>query len=82
MAEYSREWNKCPSCGYMEEKTVSKNRIINALAPQKLIEPFIDPITAEVVEKVRSMAIGRTYKSDTNKSDNDVKCPNCKTRDG
>lgn len=81
MAEYAREWNKCPSCGYMEEKTVSINRILNRLAPDKLVEPFIDPITPKILKKVRSSTIGRTNKHNKNKSRSNIDCPNCEQRD-
>lgn len=79
MLEYARDWNKCPSCGYMEEKTVSRNRVINVLAPDKLVEPFVDPISAQLVKKVRGMAIGKTYGHDDEKTNDNVKCPNCKS---
>ena len=78
MAEYSKEWNKCPSCGYMEEKTVSINRVLNRLAPDKLSEPFIAPITAEIIQNVSSFTIGRTYSHSQDNANNDTKCPNCK----
>jgi RNA polymerase subunit RPABC4/transcription elongation factor Spt4 len=48
MPEYSREWNKCPSCSYMELKTVTKNRVINKLDASKLDQPFVEPIVAKL----------------------------------
>lgn len=79
MSEYSKEWNKCPSCGYMEEKQVSINRILNRLSPDKLSEAFIDPITPEVIKKVSNMTIGRTYRESDDYANDDVKCSNCKS---
>ncbi len=45
MDEYSRKWNKCSSCSYMELKTITKARILSALDPSQLTEPFIDPLS-------------------------------------
>lgn len=78
MLEYCKDWNKCPSCGYMEEKVVSKNRVINLLAPQELIEPFVDPISPQLIKKVRGMTIGKTDGHDDEKADQNIDCPNCK----
>lgn len=64
MVEYSRDWNKCPSCGYMEEKTVTLNRIFNKLSPDKLEEPFVDPVTDELIENAVNIGIyGKGHKS-------------------
>jgi hypothetical protein len=69
MSEYSRDWNKCPSCGYMEEKTVSVNRILSKLDPDRLDEPFEDPVTNEIIDKAVNIGIyGNGHKC----------CKNCK----
>ena len=62
----------------MEEKIVSRNRVINVLAPDKLVEPFIDPISTQLIKKVRGMAIGKTDGHDDEKTDQNIDCPNCK----
>ena len=57
MQEYSLDWNKCASCGYMELIEITKNRILSTLAPDQLTKPFIEPITAEIRNKVGNMKI-------------------------
>jgi predicted nucleic-acid-binding Zn-ribbon protein len=51
MLEYRREWNKCGTCGYMELKRYSIERVINKLSPEKLKDPFVDPINEFVKVK-------------------------------
>jgi translation initiation factor 2 beta subunit (eIF-2beta)/eIF-5 len=68
MSEYSGHWNKCPSCGYMEEKTVSRNRILSKLCPDRLNEPFVEPVTAKVVEESTQIGIYGKRKKRKNNS--------------
>ena len=70
MAEYSREWNKCSGCGYMESKTTTRARILNVLAPEELTEPFIDPLL-----KTTNKSISMDSKAKDIKENN--KCDNC-----
>ena len=66
MVEYKHEWNKCPSCSYMELKITTKNRVLNTLAPEQLIEPFVEPLTLKVKQKAMDL---RTYCKDVKNSD-------------
>ena len=77
MAEYAKDWNKCPSCGYMEEKTVSINRILNRIAPDKLIEPFIEPITAKIIKKNSSIIVANIKKNNKRKPRKNSVCASC-----
>ena len=78
MAEYSVQWNKCQSCGYMEEKTVSHNRILNKLCPDQLQEKFIDPVTSDIIEQSTQIGIyGKTKKRKKN-SKASTDCPTTK----
>ena len=64
MPEYSRDWNKCPSCGYMEEKSTSLNRVKSKLCPDKLDKPFVDPVTDDIIEEAVNIGIyGKNKKS-------------------
>jgi len=57
MHEYSAEWNKCRSCGYMELKTTSLKRILNKLYPERLDEQFIEPVTENLIESAVNIGI-------------------------
>jgi hypothetical protein len=57
MPEYSKDWNKCPSCGYMEEKTVTINRVLSKLCPEQLLEPFIEPVTEKMIDEAVNIGI-------------------------
>ena len=71
MAEFRREWNKCPSCGYMETKITTKNRILSVLNPSALIEPFEDPLTEEIINRATRIGIygNRIQKDNTQEND-------------
>ena len=64
MSEYSREWNKCSSCGYMESKAITKARVLNVLAPEQLTEIFIDPILKIVEDTINVCSKCKKIKSD------------------
>lgn len=67
MHEYSADWNKCQSCGYMEEKTVSRNRILNKLCPDRLDNEFVDPVTPDLIKESTQIGIyGKRKKSKNN----------------
>jgi len=51
MSEYMHEWNKCSNCGYMERKAITRARVLNVLAPDQLLEPFVEPITSELRDR-------------------------------
>ena len=69
MHEYSRDWNKCSSCGYMEEKTVSLKRAISKLDPDRLDKPFVDPVTDKLIKESTDIRIyGKTSKRKNNRS--------------
>lgn len=55
MSEYKHEWNKCSECGYMELKTITIARVLSVLAPEKLVEPFLDPLSPQTTQEVPSM---------------------------
>jgi len=78
MSSYEREWNKCTSCGYMELQEVTKNRIFSLIDPDMLSEPFIDPITVKMIDKVNGMKVDSDNINSQNKS---TKCNNCSCAD-
>jgi Zn ribbon nucleic-acid-binding protein len=57
MSEYSHEWNKCQSCGYMELKATSLKRILSKLDPEGLNEQFVDPVTDEIIKSAVNIGI-------------------------
>ena len=69
MGEYRHLWNKCPSCGYMELKKDTENRILSVFAPDKLTEPFNDPLTPELIQSASDMGI-RSKRIKHNKDNN------------
>ena len=77
MCEYKKDWNKCSSCGYMELKCDSLNRIVNKLAPDQLEKPFVDPITPEIVSKSSHVTIYGKKGKNKSKTSKCAKCANC-----
>lgn len=66
MLEYRREWNKCGSCGYMELKKISIERVINKVSPNNTAEPFLDPIDNIKSTVINIKKVNRKKKKNNN----------------